>query len=90
LLFAVIFVVAFLVVIPSVASEPAVSRSLIALPIKQLGTNWMAELVLPHNLCGNTNEKRETAGSLATLGMTTRKARAKTKQKPETNCQKQR
>ena len=37
----------------------------------------MAEFVLPHKLCGNTNEKRETAGSLATLGMTTRKARAR-------------
>jgi hypothetical protein len=36
---------------------------------------------LTHNVCGGTGEERETAGSLTTLGMTTRKAKAKGKSK---------
>ena len=35
--------------------------------------------VLRHNFCADTGEKRETAGSLATLRMTTRKAKTKAK-----------
>ncbi|AEU34561.1 hypothetical protein AciX8_0203 [Granulicella mallensis MP5ACTX8] len=33
-------------------------------------------LALEHNVRGETCEERETAGSLATLGMTTRKTKA--------------
>ena len=34
---------------------------------------------LAHNVCGNTGKEREKAGSLATLGMTTRKAKTTTR-----------
>jgi len=44
----------------------------------------MVELV--RNTCRGTDEKREEAGSLASLGMTTRKAKARTKQERRTRA----
>jgi hypothetical protein len=40
-------------------------------------------LVVAHDLLGDANEEREEAGSLAALGMTTRKAKAKAKAEAE-------
>jgi hypothetical protein len=68
------FAVAFLVVIPSGASEPASSRSFLMRPLPSSSSTmsfWAGVQVL-----GDVNEKRETAGSLAPLGMTTRKTTA--------------
>jgi hypothetical protein len=65
------FAVAFLVVIPSAASEPAVSRFSFMSPKKD-----RRGIVLARKTCGGASKEREEAGSLAALGMTTRKAKA--------------
>jgi hypothetical protein len=65
----------FLLVIPSVASEPAFSRFLPVLP-RTLYINPNRDISdLLARFMGSMNEERETAGSLATLGMTNQKNR---------------
>ena len=72
-----VFAFAFLVVIPSGASEPAVSRffvSVVTNVIRQRKAKPSNSS--SHVFWGGTSKERETAGSLAPLGMTTRKTKA--------------
>jgi hypothetical protein len=68
----------FLLVIPSAASEPAFSRSLPVLPQKLcIGTNPCPYSSNLHAFLLTPIEKREKAGSLAALGMTSKKDKDK-------------
>jgi hypothetical protein len=69
----------FWFVIPSVASEPASSRSSFVSPGKLQAETKRLGFTLAHNAWGSTGKKRETAGSLATLGMTSQKSKGKNK-----------
>jgi hypothetical protein len=71
------FVLPFWLVIPSAASEPVFSRSLLALPQPLYARTNNAISVFSVCVLGSINEKREKAGSLAALGMTSQKGKNK-------------